>query len=41
MLDDAGFAKKYRAFAVPVAGYHKKCTPMRLVVGKTLYVEWD
>jgi len=40
MLDDAGLSKKYWAFAVSVTVYLKNCTPMRLVVGKTLYKAW-
>jgi hypothetical protein len=37
VLCDAGHSEKYCAFAVPVVVYLKNRTPMRSVVGKTLY----
>jgi len=40
MLDNAGLSKKYWAFAVSVAVYHKNRTPTRSVVSKTPYEAW-
>jgi len=40
ILDDAGLSKKYWAFAVSVAVYHKNSTPTRSVVGKIQHEAW-
>jgi hypothetical protein len=40
MLDNAGLFKKYWAFSVSLAGYHKNRTLRRSVVAKTPYEAW-